>query len=35
MTNRFDLLKVIGIAAVLAGALYFYYLANYGLHLPS
>jgi hypothetical protein len=33
MTNRFDLLKVVIIAAVLAGALY--YLANYGLHLPS
>ena len=35
MTNRFDVLKVIVIAAVLAGALYFYYLANYGPRLPS
>jgi hypothetical protein len=33
MTRRSDILKIFVIAAVLAGALY--YLAHYGLHLPS
>jgi hypothetical protein len=33
MSRRSDILKIFAVAAVLAMALY--YLAHYGLHLPS
>jgi hypothetical protein len=33
MTRRSDILKIFAVAAVLA--LVLYYLAHYGLHLPS
>ena len=33
MTRRSDILTIFAVAAVLA--LVFYYLAHYGLHLPS